>query len=1288
MKYLLFFLFFIPNLLLAQCPVGGQAFSSQAQIDDFRSQFPNCQKVNGDLRIVDGVTDDITSLTNLLGIDTIMGNLEVSGSDRLKNFFGLDSLKFIDGSLIIRDNDSLSSISNLGDIGYLGNNLEITFSDELLSLEGLNWVDTIRGNFIINRTAVPDLLPIEGLKFVEGDCRIFTNVQLQEIDGLNSLTNIGGMLSLSSNFSLKKLSGLSGLSKIGGGLFINANDSLGSITGFNSLDSIGAGLEIAFNDSLSVISGFLALVSVGGEFDLKKNDLLIDATGFSSLNEIGQSFILERLPFLANTDDFTNLTKVNGGVFLFQLGLSDISGLAGIDPSGMTNLNIISCPQLNACSLPNFCEFIGSGGSTTIDSNNGMGNTAGNQVGCQNIIQIADNCPGITVLDSISGTILNTYGIPTPGVIFSLFQFSGGGNRLGNSVLMDRRDTTDELGAFVFPDVENFFEYRLGPVEADIAHENINQADLNELQAHLDGQIMLTPYQLIQADLNNDQVVDEVDRDSLLANISRGVRTIRVGDQSMAWILASYEFPDPTNPWSAPFPVDTLFDDFSDPLQVNFIVLPFGDLSNSNTSNSECLSALTYESVNDNDCHRSYSYIDLTLGNEEIYGIRFTALDGNTFKSTGDILNPDFSLPVKNPTTRLVTKANNPFFGEVEDNFLAFQMDNPVTETQFVLIEYLNFDRSVRCTDSIVYNCPIVNTCLDVTLDTLLCLPNNTAGYILQLDIVIPEDNITDDVGLVRMVVTHPAELAQIFEQEYPMPLAAGNIATISEILPTNTDYAGDSLKVIITAHDGPEERICCFVDSLCIPFPVCATCVDPELSIINLPEAETPGQCCYEVYLNNNSTGPDVLDSLVLQVTPLTTGILSADFTPASGGPWVFNPASPNPIFFEFNSIATTNTGVSELLGTICVDKVGEDFQVSLFGDLIDTETGDHCITNMLRTDFCPAEDPCEELSAYTLPTPDRECCYDVFINNTYSEDPELLESLTVRLLGDGPDFSGFTSIPTAPGWQLAQAIINRREYRLRPSADTIPQGTGQQVFQYCMAGSFSTDSTYVEIAWETVTDTICTDTLAGICQNCLSVENGAPGCVSPVATPNYSFTFTNYSSIPGNTIRVISSEDQPGVISTEQTITLTEMVGPGETYSGSITIDIADAFEGGEVCFDIILEQVLSGQVPIRCCYITYCTSIPNCGDGNFTPDDGSEVAIHAYPNPASEAVMLTSNYLGTAEISLLSFTGRRMVSQKAEFSGAPLRLALEACPPGVYTVLAQFWDGHQGVRRIVIK
>ena len=294
-------------LLIAQCPPDDLLiFSSQAQIDAFKVEYPNCTEfdggititgssiinlyglsnlahIGGDLNILYSAT--LTGLAGLQGLTSVGGTLMINENYILSNLTGLNNLASVGGHLIVYKNNNLSNLGGLNSLSTVGNNLIISENginslSGLLSLESIGNVVEISYNpFLINITA------LESLNTVGGDFWINNNGELLNLDGLENLVAVGGELVLRSNYKLNSIEGLSGLATIGGQLAIQSNYALGSLAGLDNINASSIDeLKILNNTILStceVLSICEYLGNPGGDVVISNN-----AAGCSNRQEI------------------------------------------------------------------------------------------------------------------------------------------------------------------------------------------------------------------------------------------------------------------------------------------------------------------------------------------------------------------------------------------------------------------------------------------------------------------------------------------------------------------------------------------------------------------------------------------------------------------------------------------------------------------------------------------------------------------------------------------------------------------------------------------------------------------------------------------------------------------------------------------------------------------------------------------------------------------------------------------------------------------------------------------
>ncbi len=334
------------------CLPGGIYFNTQAEIDNFQTNYPNCTEIGGNVTINGG---NITNLSGLNVLTAFGGDLDIMQSYDLTSLSGLGNVTSIGGSLWVAGTDALTSLTGLDNLTSIGGSLSIVDNAALISLTGLENITYIEGSLVI------------------GLYMFGRNYSLASLTGLDGVTFIGGDLEINFTGSLTNLTGLDNLISIGGDLWICKNVVMTSLTGLENLTSIGGDLKIGLvtypyggNQSLTSLAGLDNVVSIGGEFEIYNNDALIDFSGLNNLTSIGGHLTIE---------DNENLNS--------------LTGLDNIDPISIGNLDITYNPSLSTCEVQSICDYIADPmGIITINNN---------AVGCTNLNQVQQACEAIWV---------------------------------------------------------------------------------------------------------------------------------------------------------------------------------------------------------------------------------------------------------------------------------------------------------------------------------------------------------------------------------------------------------------------------------------------------------------------------------------------------------------------------------------------------------------------------------------------------------------------------------------------------------------------------------------------------------------------------------------------------------------------------------------------------------------------------------------------------------------------------------------------------------------------------
>ncbi len=302
------------SLSLAQpCLPDGIEFTSQEQIDNFQTDYPDCDEIQGDVGIYGY---DINNLNGLNLLNSIGGNLNIGNyaynNVSLTDFTGLDNLTIIGGDLNIIDNDAL------------------------LNLIGLKALTSIGGMLKINE-----------------------NYALTNLTGLTNLISIGNDLDVSGHKSLTSLTGLENLDSIEGYIYITGNSSLINLSGLDSLISIGESLNIFSNGILTDLTGLNNLINIGWDLNIQHNASLTSLSGLDNLTTIGDFITIHDNLNLTNLSVLNNLISVGSFLAIIKnYSLNDLTGLDNIDAGSISDLYIYNNYSLATCEVQSVCNYL------------------------------------------------------------------------------------------------------------------------------------------------------------------------------------------------------------------------------------------------------------------------------------------------------------------------------------------------------------------------------------------------------------------------------------------------------------------------------------------------------------------------------------------------------------------------------------------------------------------------------------------------------------------------------------------------------------------------------------------------------------------------------------------------------------------------------------------------------------------------------------------------------------------------------------------------------------------
>jgi hypothetical protein len=419
------------------CLPEGITFSTQAQIDNFQTNYPNCTEILGDVIIGQSDGSDITNLNGLYVLISIGGNLWIGADEDIGN-------------------PSLTSLTGLGNLTSIGDNLYISDNDALTSLTGLDNLTSIGYLFICCNSALTSLTGLGNLTSTGGNLYISDNDALTSLTGLENITSIGGDLYIGYNDALNNLTGLENLTSIGGDLWIDDNNSLsicdaewlcnyisnpsGSIviyynangcnsvielanacggsvpclpygnyyffsqadidyfqtafsnctalqgivgisgsditnlSGLNNVTSIGSDCFIYNFNALTSLTGLDNLTSIGGLLDIYNNNALTSLTGLNNVTSIGGILTINRNAALTSLTELENLTYIGGNLEIWRNEvLTSLTGLDNVVANSINDLYISGNNSLSTCAIQSICDYLAAPNGTVYIDNNATG---------------------------------------------------------------------------------------------------------------------------------------------------------------------------------------------------------------------------------------------------------------------------------------------------------------------------------------------------------------------------------------------------------------------------------------------------------------------------------------------------------------------------------------------------------------------------------------------------------------------------------------------------------------------------------------------------------------------------------------------------------------------------------------------------------------------------------------------------------------------------------------------------------------------------------------------------
>jgi hypothetical protein len=209
-----------------------------------------------------------------------------------------------------------------------------------------NTCDSVVGRLYLIDSTITDISKLTFIKYITGDLSI-NGCRIKNIDGLSQLKEIGGNLGVFSNKELENINGFSNLIKVKGfGISVNNNLKLASLRGLQNIVGFSNAFSIQDNRLLIDLQG-LPNLSTLNSLTINQNNGLKSLSGLEGLTTVQQTLTLQFNKVLNDLIALKTLKKIH----FLNIGsndtLSTLAGLEGIDSIGYLyiqyNRNLAIC---------------------------------------------------------------------------------------------------------------------------------------------------------------------------------------------------------------------------------------------------------------------------------------------------------------------------------------------------------------------------------------------------------------------------------------------------------------------------------------------------------------------------------------------------------------------------------------------------------------------------------------------------------------------------------------------------------------------------------------------------------------------------------------------------------------------------------------------------------------------------------------------------------------------------------------------------------------------------------
>lgn len=341
---------------------GNLIFNTQSDLDSFPNHYIN---VTGNLYIQNS---DITDLSSLANIQSVGGDILISGNNDLESIDGLNNLLAIGDDLTISSNASLVSISGFNSLTTISGYCNIQFNSSLATITGFMQLNTIQDYFrLYFNEQLNEISGFKSLSYLGDDVDIFRCSSIASFEMFSGVTSIAGSFSLDDNNVVTSLDGFENLTVVGDYLTLENLSKVENFDALSNLTSIGSGITIANNSALQNVNGLENISFVNSPtINIRFNKMLDSLTPLSFLSGQVRNLIIQSNDKITDFTAFSGITNIQYRLAISEKGISSLTGFENITYIG-DDLEISSCDKLITTSALNNLTILG--GDVTIRFN-------------------------------------------------------------------------------------------------------------------------------------------------------------------------------------------------------------------------------------------------------------------------------------------------------------------------------------------------------------------------------------------------------------------------------------------------------------------------------------------------------------------------------------------------------------------------------------------------------------------------------------------------------------------------------------------------------------------------------------------------------------------------------------------------------------------------------------------------------------------------------------------------------------------------------------------------------